>query len=97
MRIIAKRTLRDFWDRHADAAAPLQAWYAEVKHADWQTPQDIKDRYASASILPNDRVVFDIGGHKYRLVCHVRYDLGIVFVRFVGTHAAYDKIDATAV
>lgn len=97
MRVIAKGTLRDFWETHADAAAPLQAWYAEAKHADWQAPQDIKDRYASASILPNDRVVFNIGGNKFRLVCHVRYDLGIVFVRFVGTHAEYDKIDATTV
>ena len=97
MRIIAKRPLRDFWESHADAAAPLQAWYAEARHADWQTPQDIKARYASASILPDDRVVFNVGGNKYRLVCRVRYDLGIVYVRFVGTHAEYDKVDATTV
>ncbi len=97
MRIIAKRPLRDFWTRHAASEPPLLAWYAEASAAHWATPHDIKARYASASILPGDRVVFNIGGNAYRLICHVRYDLGIVFVRFVGTHAEYDKVDAETV
>ena len=97
MRVIAKRTLRAFWADHPDASAPLQAWYSEARRAEWKTPHDIKARYASASILPGDRVVFNIGGNKYRLICHVRYDLQIVFVRFVGAHAEYDKVDAETV
>jgi mRNA interferase HigB len=97
MHIIAKRTLKAFWEAHPDAEGPLSAWYAEAKHAAWKTPNDIKDRYASASIIPNNRVVFNVGGNKYRLICHVRYDLGILFVRFVGTHEEYDAVDAATV
>ncbi len=97
MRIIARRTLREYWQEHADAEQPLRAWYAEAKAADWRTPADIKARYASASIIANNRIVFNIGGNKYRLVAAIRYDLGIIYIRFVGTHAAYDKIDAATI
>ena len=97
MRIIAKRTLKAFWEDHPDAEGSLTGWYADAKHADWKTPNDIKERYASASIIANNRVVFNIGGNKYRLICLVRYDLGILFVRFVGTHEEYDKVDAATV
>ncbi len=97
MRIIARRTLRMFWEQHADAEQPLRAWYAEAKTAAWKTPGAIKTRYRSASIVANNRVVFNIGGNKYRLVVAVRYDLGILFIRFIGTHADYDKIDVTTV
>ena len=94
VRIISRRTLREFWERHEDAQQSLRAWYSEAKAADWQGPTDIKHRYPSASILANNRVVFNIKGNRYRLVTAVRYDLGIVFIRFVGTHADYDRIDA---
>jgi mRNA interferase HigB len=99
MRIIAKRTLREFWEQPAyrDAEAPLKTWYSEVRHAAWRTPADVKAHYGSASILPNDRVVFNIGGNKYRLIVLIRYDTQMVFVRFIGTHAAYDRIQAETI
>ena len=97
MRVISRRTLRSFWERHADAEQPLRAWFREAKAADWKTPAEVKSRYRSASVLANDRLVFNIKGNDHRLVVAVRYDLGILFVRFVGTHAEYDRIDAATV
>ena len=97
MRIIARRTLREYWQQHADAEQPLRAWYAEAKAAVWASPTDIKARYASASILANNRVIFNIGGNKYRLVVAIRYDLEIIYIRFIGTHAEYDKIEAATI
>lgn len=97
MRIIAKKTLREFWGRFPDAEQPLKAWYAEAKHADWQTPNDVKAKYASASILKGSRVVFNICGNKYRLVVKINYPHRIIYVRFVGTHEEYDGIDAETV
>lgn len=97
MRVIARRTLRRFWEKHPDAKEPLKAWYAEAEAASWEQPQDIKNRYGTASFVGNNRVAFNIGGNKYRLVAHVRYDIGIVFIRFVGTHADYDRINVETV
>ncbi|MCS6883360.1 MAG: type II toxin-antitoxin system HigB family toxin [Oscillochloridaceae bacterium] len=97
MRIIAKKILREFWERHADAEQALKAWYYDVKHADWKTPGDIRKTYATASILANNRVVFNIRGNNYRLVVAVNYDFGIVCIGFVGTHQEYDQIDAERV
>jgi len=94
MRVIARSTLREFWQTHPEAEEPLKAWYAEAKHASWQTPQDIKNRYGSASFPGNDRVVFNICGKKHRLVALVRYKFAVVYIRFIDTHDAYDKIDA---
>ncbi len=97
MRVISRRTLKQFWERHADAEQPLRAWFRETKAADWTTPAEVKDRYPSASVLANDRLVFNVKGNHYRLVVAVRYDLGVAFIRFVGTHAEYDRIDAETV
>ena len=100
MRIIAKRTLRQFWERgsgFADAEMPLRAWHAETRAARWRSPAEVRSPFRTASILKSGRVVFNIAGNKYRLVAEIRYDLGIVFVRFVGTHAEYDRIDAGTV
>jgi len=97
MRVIAKRTLREFWQRHPDARGPLQAWFAEARAADWAKPQDIKDRFARASFVSGNRVVFDMGGNKYRLVVKVNYAYRVVYIRFVGTHSEYDRIDAERV
>ena len=96
MRVIARRTLREFWERpgRSDAEQPLRAWFVEARQAEWRTPSAIKARYASASIIANDRVVFNIGGNKYRLVVAIRYEAQIAFIRFIGTHAEYDRIDA---
>ena len=97
MRIIAKRTLREFWERHRDAEEPLLAWYREVEHEDWDTPAKVKEKYRSASIVANNRVVFNIKGNSYRLVVKSQLRGSIVFIRFVGTHAEYDRIDVEEV
>jgi mRNA interferase HigB len=93
MRIIAKRTLREFWEKHADARGPLEAWHSEARAANWASPQDIKLRYGRASFLGDNRVVFDIGGNKYRLVVKMNYFYKMVYIRFIGTHAEYDRVD----
>jgi mRNA interferase HigB len=99
MRIVAKRTLQEFWEQsaHQEAEQPLKTWYSEASKATWRTPADVKAHYGSASILPNGRVVFNIGGNKYRLIVLIRYDTQMVFLRFVGTHAAYNRIDAETI
>ena len=99
MKVIARAAIRDFWEnpKYMDAEQPLKSWYDEVKHMQWSSPQDIKVKYRSASFVANNRVIFNIHGNKYRLVVAVRYDLGIVFIRFIGTHKQYDEIDADTV
>ena len=97
MRVISRRKLIDFWAKHADAKEALEVWFREAKAARWEPPEDIKRRYPKASILPGNRVVFDIKGNTYRLVVVVIYQFGTVYLRFVGTHAEYDKIDATTI
>ena len=97
MHIIARKTLKDFWDKHSDAEHPLRAWYSETMHAKWSHPKDIKGRYPAASFLTDNRVVFNVKGNRYRLVIHVRYDLGRVYIRFIGTHAEYDKVNAATI
>ena len=99
MRIIAKSTLKKFWQQPgcADARGALVSWHEEAIKANWSSPQAIKDKYASASICGNNRVVFNIGGNKYRLVVEMRYRAGIAWVKFIGTHAQYDRIDVETV
>ena len=97
MRIIAISTLRAFWAKHPDAQTPLMAWYALASRVQWKSPADIKEAYRHASFTANNRVVFNIKGNDYRLVVLVRYDKGLLFVKFVGTHAQYDKIDVLTV
>ena len=97
MRIIARSTLREFWQKYPDSEQSLKAWFYDVKSANWQSPSEIKNVYANASIIANNRVVFNIRGNRYRLIVHVRYDIGIVFIRFIGTHQDYDKFDSTTI
>ncbi len=99
MRVISRRRLREFWVSPLGHGAEqsLRAWYQEAQQSTWKGPFDIKAEYPTASILKNGRVVFNIGGNKYRLVTAIRYDLGIVFIRFVGSHAQYDRINAQEV
>ena len=97
MRVIALRTLREFWTSHADAEEALRAWHADARRAHWRSPADIRANYANASILANNRVVFNIRGNTYRLIVAVNYPLEIVYIRFVGTHAEYDRIDAATI
>jgi mRNA interferase HigB len=97
MRVIAVRSLAEFWQRHPDAERPLRAWYDEVTRASWQTPAEVKAQFGNASILGGRRVVFNIKGNRYRLVAALAYNTGILFIKFVGTHAEYDRIDAETV
>ena len=97
MRVIAISTLRAFWEKHPDAQTPLRAWYALASRAQWKSPADIKKAYRNASFTANNRVVFNVKGNDYRLVVLVRYDKGLLFVKFVGTHAQYNKVDVLTV
>lgn len=97
MRIHALKTLRSFWKIHTDSEKRLKAWYYETKHSDWKSFSDIKNRYRDADLLPDNRVVFNIKGNKYRLIVKINYRWGIVYIRFIGTHAEYDKINAETI
>jgi len=97
MRVIALRTLREFWRIHEQAELPLRAWFQDAELAAWRTPQDIKNDYANASILRDNRAVFNIHGNSYRLVVKTHYNTRTVFIRFVGTHREYDAIDAETI
>ena len=94
MNVISKRTLVEFYNEHPQAKTPLEVWHSDTRKAQWKSPDDIKKFYASASFLEDNRVVFNIGGNKYRLIVHIDYKRKIVRVKFVGTHAQYDKINA---
>ena len=97
MRVIALRTLRESWQRHPQAEGPLRAWHAMASRADWQTPTDVKRDYPHASFLAGNRVIFNIKGNDFRLVAAIHYGRGLVYVRFVGTHAEYDRVDAATI
>lgn len=97
MRIIAIATLRQFYEAHADAAEPLKAWVKYAREADWNGPADIKALFAKASILQDNRVVFDVAGNKYRLIVKINYKYKVMYIRFIGSHAEYDKIDALTI
>jgi len=97
MRIISRKHLVEFWQIHPDAEQPLRAWFAEAKKASWKTPAEIKAHYRNASILPNNRVVFNIKGNDYLLIVVIEYKYAKLLIRFVGSHDEYDRIDATTV
>ncbi len=97
MRIVAKRTLRSYWESEPRAEQPLKAWFSIAKKAEWSSPADVKAVFGNASIVGNDRVVFNIGGNRFRLVVRFDYSYRIGFIRFVGTHAEYDAIDASTI
>jgi mRNA interferase HigB len=95
--IIVKKILRDFWEIHPDSEQRLKAWYQETSKAEWTSPNKIKGEYPSASFLAYNRVVFNIKGNHYRLIVKINYDYQIIWIRFIGTHAAYDKINAKTI
>lgn len=97
MRIIARKTLREAWTKYRDAENPLRAWCKEAEAAQWGSPEDIRSQYRTASIVGDQRVVFNIKGNTYRLVVAINYAAKIVFIKFFGTHAEYDKIDVAEV
>lgn len=95
MRIISKKILREFWKKHSDSQEQLKSWFQETSCVIWSKPSQIKTDYPSASFLADNRIVFNIKGNKYRLIVRVNYEYTMVWIRFIGTHAEYDKIDAT--
>lgn len=99
MHIVALRNLESFWRQahRRDAEGPLKAWLAEARSAQWKSPQEVKRQYANASIIANNRIVFNIKGNDYRLIVAIAYRMQYVYVKFVGTHAEYDRVDATVV
>jgi len=97
MRIISKKTLRDFWENHADSRKDLEEWYGIAFKSDWFSPQAIKQTFPKASIVANNRVVFNILVGNYRLIVMFAYRTRIGYIRFIGTHKAYDKIDASEI
>lgn len=97
MRIIARSTLIEFWNKHSEAKDSLQSWFLEAQTAHWASPQEIRERYSSASFLSNNPVVFNIKGNSYRLIAQVQYQAKIVWIKFIGTHAEYDKVNAETV
>ena len=97
MRVIAVSTLVDFWKRHPQAEAALRAWLEVARAAQWRTPADIKAQFGSASFIAHRRVVFNIKGNDYRLVVAVAYRFGALYIKFVGTHDEYDRINAPTV
>lgn len=97
MRIIAKKTLKDYWTKHANCRKELEEWYGVTCKSAWKTPIDIKQTYPKASIVGGNRVVFNIAGGNYRLVVKFAYKTQIGFIRFIGTHSDYDKINAETI
>jgi len=99
MRILSRKTLREYWERpgRQDAEGPLKAWFREAAAADWGSPPAVKAAFRHASIVGRSRVVFNIGGNKYRLVVQINYAYRIVYVRFIGSHQEYDRIDVESV
>jgi mRNA interferase HigB len=96
-RILAKSTLRAFWELYPDAKIYLQTWYEIAARAEWKSPEEIKQVFAHVSILKDSRVVFNIKGNQYRLVAKINYSKQWIFIRFIGTHAEYDNIDANTI
>lgn len=94
MRLVTRKKLVEFWTKYVDSEEQLRAWAWEVEHAEWETPSAVKARYGTADILKDNRVVFNIKGNRYRLIVKIHYNVKVVYIRFIGTHKEYDKIDA---
>ena len=97
LRVVAKKILRDFWEKHEDCEQQLKSWFREVQKSEWGNPNQIKEEYPSASILNNNRVVFNIKGNNYRLIVKISFEYQMVWIRFIGTHGEYDKSNANTI
>ena len=97
MRVIAKKILREFWTKHSDCEQQLKAWYQETSNAEWKNTNEIKLEYPTASIIGDSRIVFNIKGNSYRLIVKINFDYQMIWIRFIGTHAEYDKINAKTI
>jgi mRNA interferase HigB len=96
-RIFAKSTLREYWEKHSDSEQYLKTWYDTVMSSNWKTPNDIKQTYANANILKDGRIIFNIKGNSYRLIVKFNFEKQWAFIRFIGTHTEYNKIDANTI
>ena len=96
-RIFAKSTLREFWEDYPDSEQYLKAWYDTAINADWRNPADVKRTYSTASILKDSRIVFNVKGNSYRLIAKFNFEKQWIFIRFIGTHIEYDKINANTI
>jgi mRNA interferase HigB len=96
-RVFAKSTLREFWEKYPDSEQYLKTWYDTAMNTDWKTPTDVKKSYATASVLKNSRIVFNIKWNTYRLVVKFNFEMQFAFIRFIGNHSEYDKIDADTI
>jgi len=96
-RLFAKSTLKNYWEKHPDSEQYLKTWYDTAMNTEWRTPSDVKQTFANASILKNSRIVFNIKGNSYRLVSKFNFEKQWIFIRFIGTHAEYNKIDANTI
>ena len=96
-RIFSKSILREYWENHSDSEQYLKTWYDTAMNADWKTPGDVKKTYANASILKGSRIVFNIKGNSYRLVAKFNFEKQWIFIRFIGTHDEYDRIDENTI
>lgn len=97
MRVIAKKILREFWIKHPNSEQQLKAWFREAEKGNWSSPNHIKDQFPNVRIIPGNRVIFNIKGNEYRLVVKLNYNCGMMWIRFIGTHDEYDKINSTKV
>lgn len=95
MRILAKKILRDFWEKNPETKEQLKSWYQETSKSNWTNPNYVKEEFPNSRLIPNNRVIFNIKGNQYRLIVRVNYKYQMVYVRFIGTHEDYDKIDPT--
>jgi mRNA interferase HigB len=96
-RIFAKSTLREYWENHPDSEQYLKTWYDTAMSSNWKTPADVKRNYANASILKDSRIVFNLKGNSYRLIAKFNFEKQWIFIRFIGLHAEYDKVDANTI
>ncbi|MEI7725189.1 MAG: type II toxin-antitoxin system HigB family toxin [Bacteroidota bacterium] len=96
-RIFSKSTLREFWESYPDSEQYLKTWHDTAMNSNWKTPIDVKQPYENASILKEGRIVFNIKGNNYRLVAKFNFEKQWIFIRFIGTHVEYDKIDANTI
>ncbi len=98
LQVIAKRTLKQFWEEYPRAEIPLRSWFAIASKADWKSPVDIRNQFGnSVDFVADNRVVFDIGGNKFQLIVHIAYEYKRILIKFIGTHSQYDKIDAGSI
>ncbi len=96
-RIFSKSTLKEYWLKNPDSEQYLKTWFDTAMNANWKTPNEVKQTYANASILKESRIVFNIKGNTYRLVAKFNFEKQWIFIRFIGTHNEYDKIDANSI